>query len=407
MDDDSIQPERALRQPHAARPVRAMKVGLVFILAFVAILPSILMGPGIFDEGFIVAGGKLVLTGQLPYRDFFSLYGPAQYYIVAGLFALFGEDLIVSRIAHVAFIAALAASIYALSNTAGRGFCRLPSLVAALCVIAGLLFLPNAGYPAIGATLLLLLGAALIGRWASHSDRRDLLMMSVTVGFAATFRWDFGLVGLIAASATVALIGFASKTSRAVISNQILAAVGPAVVIAIAIYLPLVLVSDPARWYREVVHYALFEFPEQRGVEFIRPTVRSIWTYLQNRMLFTFARTLLEALFLAAPFLLGPLALAVAVCVRVRNPVADQQSLRMLGQSVFLALTCLGLLNQMRVRPGAPQGFPATVISSSVASFRLGGTAEPLWPATKRSIDRSYLDVLCGAGIAAGRTFER
>jgi hypothetical protein len=49
------------------------------------------------DEGIVLQGAERVLSGQIPYRDFFSFYTPGSFYLVAGLFRIFGDSLTVAR----------------------------------------------------------------------------------------------------------------------------------------------------------------------------------------------------------------------------------------------------------------------------------------------------------------------
>ena len=347
-----------------------MKVGLLFLVAFAVILPSALVGLSISDEGFIVTGAKMTLAGQLPYRDFFSLYGPAQYYLVGSLFALFGEDLLVSRIAHATMMATLAATIFALSATSGHRRGWLPYAMAAVCIAMALAARPNPLYPAIPATFLILISAVPIGRWAIRSDWRELLPASIAIGIAATFRWDFGVVGLAAATGIVASLGFAMKERAAKLFGLVVATAGPALLIAASAYVPLLAVSDPARWYREVLHYGLFEFAENRGIEFVRPTYWSIRSSLRSGDALQLCEALFKVYVVAAPFVLAPLALGIAL-VRIKRDIGDRDSLVAHAQSIFLALVCLGLLNQARVRPNLWQCFPAAVASLPLLPFVL------------------------------------
>jgi hypothetical protein len=50
------------------------------------------------DEGIVLQGAERVLNGQIPYRDFFSFYTPGSFYLVAGLFRIFGDSFAVARI---------------------------------------------------------------------------------------------------------------------------------------------------------------------------------------------------------------------------------------------------------------------------------------------------------------------
>ena len=49
------------------------------------------------DEGIVLQGATRVLAGQVPYRDFFSFYTPGSFYLIAGLFRIFGNSFAVAR----------------------------------------------------------------------------------------------------------------------------------------------------------------------------------------------------------------------------------------------------------------------------------------------------------------------
>src|SRR5437773_11733427 len=50
------------------------------------------------DEGIVLRGAERILAGQIPYRDFFSFYTPGSFYLLAGLFRIFGDSFAVARI---------------------------------------------------------------------------------------------------------------------------------------------------------------------------------------------------------------------------------------------------------------------------------------------------------------------
>jgi hypothetical protein len=141
---------------------RAIYSAAPFALLAALFAPHSLSGLSIFDEGFIVSGAMLLKDGMLPYRDFFSMYGPGQYYLTAAIFFLLGENLLFVRLLHIALLAALGTAIYSLArqvtNNPGRSLFLLP-VYAAIVLFAK----PNAGYPAITATLFLLLSAFVSG----------------------------------------------------------------------------------------------------------------------------------------------------------------------------------------------------------------------------------------------------
>src|ERR1043166_8195960 len=65
-------------------------------------------GLNTFDEGWMVLASERILNGEVPYRDFFLHTNPLSYYLLAGVFSLFGQTLLVARIAGAVVNAALA-----------------------------------------------------------------------------------------------------------------------------------------------------------------------------------------------------------------------------------------------------------------------------------------------------------
>src|SRR5205823_9662303 len=59
---------------------------------------TILRGVDPFDEGLALQAARRVAQGQVPYRDFLWAYGPAQIYLLGGLFKLVGTSLLQWRL---------------------------------------------------------------------------------------------------------------------------------------------------------------------------------------------------------------------------------------------------------------------------------------------------------------------
>src|SRR4051794_18867480 len=66
-----------------------------------------------FDEGIILSGAMRVLAGEVIPRDFYSLYGPGQYYAVAAALELASNQFLAARLWDVAIRAATVAAIFA------------------------------------------------------------------------------------------------------------------------------------------------------------------------------------------------------------------------------------------------------------------------------------------------------
>jgi hypothetical protein len=347
-------------------------LAILFSFAFALFLPQSLAGIGIFDEGFIMSGSMLTLDGGLPYRDYYSAYGPGQYYLNALLFALFNEELIVVRIAHSALLASLAIVVFLHARDLSARNLNL-SLIIFFAYLSIVLFAkPNAGYPAITAVLLLLLSVRTLGKWIEEPTTWLLLVSSGLVGVAALFRWDFGVFGLVALTLTVVLHQWQAGISNVRAIRVSLLALYPALSVAIAVYGPLLLVfSSPVLWFQEVFLYFL-GYSEWRNVELIRPAYWGLMTALQEGggvdLLY---RSILRLAYGFLPAMLCICTLGIVGHSLVRGD-RDRMGSRITIQAFFIAVLSAELLLQMRVRPTPWQGFPALITSLPLIAYLLG-----------------------------------
>ena len=102
-------------------------------------------GVDVVDEGYFAQQAVRVLGGEVPYRDFESLYTPGLMYLHAAVFAALGGPYIIGlRIVALAGRAALAVALYALARplTPPRW-----AIVPALFVLVGIDFAPVFWWP--------------------------------------------------------------------------------------------------------------------------------------------------------------------------------------------------------------------------------------------------------------------
>lgn len=339
---------------------RHFSSALILGALLLVFLPQSLVGVAIFDEGFILSGAMLVLDGKVPYRDFLSMYGPGQFYTTAAIFSVFGESLIVARVLHVFLLAVLGLTIFHLSKKLTKSP-DLPWVLLLIYISAALFLHPNVGYPAITSTLLLLFSGVAVFYWVDSFNIAKLVFASFLVGFSAIFRWDFGAFGLVAlviSSLAVFMSGAKANDWKDGLRVFVSASV-PAFVIIVFIYIPLLVVlSDPTRWFNEVVVFSLREFSSWRGLEYFKP----IYWNLMNDKASRFGEGVLMACLVGGPVVFAALTVCPTVFRLARNEV-EQREKPALIVGLYVALLCLLLLNQMRVRPTFVQGFPALVAS--------------------------------------------
>ncbi|HVT00817.1 MAG TPA: hypothetical protein VHE53_01115 [Patescibacteria group bacterium] len=62
------------------------------------------LGINFRDEGFLFLNAVRILSGDIPYKDFFMTTTPGSFYLIAGLVKLFGLQLIIARILYIIFV---------------------------------------------------------------------------------------------------------------------------------------------------------------------------------------------------------------------------------------------------------------------------------------------------------------
>jgi 4-amino-4-deoxy-L-arabinose transferase-like glycosyltransferase len=70
------------------------------------------------DEGIVLQGAHRILRGEVLYRDFFSFFTPGSYYLLALLFKIFGDSLLVARTVLVFFGGVCSVITYLLARRA-------------------------------------------------------------------------------------------------------------------------------------------------------------------------------------------------------------------------------------------------------------------------------------------------
>jgi hypothetical protein len=122
-----------------SRIAHRFSLGLVAIgmiaVAVVYLWPGLIAHLNIYDEGLIVYGAVRVMDGQIPYRDFWTQYSPAQLYTLAGLFKLFGANILVERVWDIVIRAGLAFVIFLLDGSLDSLPFFAPFLIYALAAI--------------------------------------------------------------------------------------------------------------------------------------------------------------------------------------------------------------------------------------------------------------------------------
>ena len=183
------------QQQHDARHL-AVAGAFVFVAAFALMLLCMDREVGPYDEGIVLFGAARVASGDVPHRDFYANYGPAQFYILAFLFEVFSPSVLVERAWDAA---ARSASVVLTFLIVARVASIAAAWLAALASLAWLAALGSHGYPvfpALAAALASLL--CLMPAFAGAYSAPWLLAAGSCVGLVALFRYDVGFFVLVA-----------------------------------------------------------------------------------------------------------------------------------------------------------------------------------------------------------------
>jgi len=325
-----------------AWPLTAIVSLGLFLVSLFYQRPAMVWPLNIYDEGIIVYGSVRVMEGQLPYRDFWTQYSPAQLYILAGLFKVLGKQIMIERWWDVLIRAALMLGMGAL---AARLSDRLVSRASGFFVwLMGLLWVTYYGffgYPIFQGLLfsLLSLGAltqafVVSADGATPSARRWYLLSGLLLGIATLFRHDMAVyvgaaqtIVIFGQTLTQSSVGVPQRLRTGAINWLILA--GGATVLVLPVFLFLIAQMPLYTLLDQLFIFPLTIFPKVRDLPY---------PDLKGR---------LEELPFYAPFLIYALAAFIAIAQLRRGQSQDKA----LAWGT-LAVVLFGLFgwNQARVR---------------------------------------------------------
>lgn len=161
---------------------------IVFVVAGLVLFLESSRRVNIFDEGIALTNSMRVAAGQAIHRDFFYQYGPANVYMVAGLFKAFGQSALIERIVNILEAASMVAVLFALLN-------RFAGLrIALAAVVLCLLWSESLSWM----TLTLVLSTWLIAEnFAEPLSRVKAFYAGLLAGVTILFRYDAGGAAVI------------------------------------------------------------------------------------------------------------------------------------------------------------------------------------------------------------------
>lgn len=168
----------------------------VFLVSFLSLFLGMDRRCGLYDEGIVLTGAMRVAAGYVPHKDFYANYGPAEFYILAWLFKLFGPSVFVERVFDLFIKAGIVTACFAWCAV----YCRksIAILTALVCWIWLFSFLWY-GPPVMPTVLLSLVGSALfLSAYVCRKSSWRFIAAGTITGLTALFRYDVGFGLLVA-----------------------------------------------------------------------------------------------------------------------------------------------------------------------------------------------------------------
>ena len=206
-----------------------------------------------------------MLAGDVPYRDFWTMYAPGSFVTLAGAFSLFGRELIVSNVLGILTSATAVAVFFRLAKSvAGAG--------AAAC-LAGLVALAfygtsyHSGFTSYPPVLLLILGAvSVVAARCVAPGWTWAILPGAILGLAALYKHD--IAGYAAIATGVALLIVRVHTGAAPVWRPVLAlAISSATVPLAAAWWLVAHGAGPDLW-DNLIRFPLVDFGHVRGETF-------------------------------------------------------------------------------------------------------------------------------------------
>jgi hypothetical protein len=255
---------------------------LVFVISAVCLALGMDLRLSVYDEGVILTGAMRVAAWEIPHSVFYSNYGPAQFYLIAALFKVFGQYALIERAYDVLVRAAIVAVGYGLIATVTR-----TSIALAGAVICGLwLFsIPFYGYPILPVVLLSLVSAALVlPALAGHISTRRLVAAGATVGLTALFRYD---VGFFVFAALGAVLGFSGalrsgnlRHALAEVKNLLAPYLAGTCIVFLPVAVCYLAVASITPFIHDIVSYPVHYYARMRSLPF--PGARQVYRSLDK-----------------------------------------------------------------------------------------------------------------------------
>lgn len=186
----------------------------IFVLVFgiLFLYGSIHISYNIYDEGIVVYGASRVLKGDIPYRDFWTMYAPGQFYIIALLFRIFGEYLFITRLYSATVNLLIVLMVYYIVKRVSNERLATLSLILSTLWMGGWGLFHSSPTPA--GTLWCLFSIYFVIDFLCLKKVSSLILGGIITGVTVIFRHDIGGYTFISSSIVILSYVYLKVTDR-------------------------------------------------------------------------------------------------------------------------------------------------------------------------------------------------
>ncbi len=376
---------------------RAFVLPLLWVAAFFLLLTQLKSPANLYDEGLVLVNAERIRAGEVPYRDFWTLYAPGYFYALAGLFAVVEPNILAGRWFDTMLRLGLVCAVYGLARQMTD---RRIALAPAAFVTYWLATIRFYSYPAFPATGAIVLAALALARYLQDRRERWLFVAGLALGLTALLRLDFGGYAAVGFAGAVMLDAWYRQRSAAAcpsfaesfrqMARGAALLAGGALLLALPVYAYLMSMAGFTTVFDDLVRFPATTFREVRylPVPPLIPQFGRITGAQWNDWL---------RLYLPLAVYVAALIVAGRWLVLRPLPVADVRY-RVVVLSVALTVTGLGLVIKATSRYHELHVLPTTICAAIVATALFYRLPARLWRSLPFVIGFSGLALLLLTG---------
>jgi hypothetical protein len=174
---------------------------VLFVVTAIYYIPVLNLPLAPYDEAVILVGAERILEGEVPYKDFFSVYPPGQVVTLASLFKVFGTSVIVERVYDLIIKSSLSLLIFLIIRSLSS---NIPALIGWLMSLVWLQHSSFPAYPVYPSLLFTYVSIYTFLLYLKQEKDHYLILCAVFIVLSVLFRHDLG--GYAAIAITVVLL---------------------------------------------------------------------------------------------------------------------------------------------------------------------------------------------------------